>query len=809
MQNHIINGIVASQRLKQEDTFLKPDTYNLIASDNICTQSDYNVGQCSTVHLPFLGDSLAKFLIKNKSFGVLSAHGTGKTTAVKEVINSMTHSMNNPAIAMIFPRTLLSVAVSSELNLNNYQAIKKANHGEQREMLHRMGGTPNFLSTMHKIDGDMMHDLLVLDESESIVSLLVSDAIEDPVGAIKTLRASQKNGSKIVLMDAAYGEKSKALAKVITGKDMPILKNDFKKWQGSTIHLLDGKKIHDRISHIKVMVLDDIKNNRPFVVAYMSAAQAKIHHKELVKKHPDKNIKLIDPSSGELISELIKNPDTVKKIDGLIYTPALDVGFSLDVKNYIHNVYGVASNRESTGDVDSFIQSIVRTRNPISKSVIVALDDERVVYKNTPKHKVDISNAVVDRVIMAHKMSGDKGLIINTADLLAGIDDNELALNDLYSASQMERFKQKNSFKEYFLKEVKRIGFAVNDVSISDLEGASANAGELEAQRELTETVKKDIKEKAIIDTVTAPKIDAKEYTKLTFKIKIDRANVTSEQIKSVERHRIERDLCIDFDKLKDKELDKVFKLKDDFNIMAKVRHNEQSCMTREDRKKYMSARLFGVGDNSSFKTNIINDRLNFPIMMRLFDYTQKYKDGKSFDHKVLSNKGGDAGLYTYLRRNKRTINALRIISLPKNWKSKPALMMKKLLELQGYNVKLNKKAGKYTASLNEDVSRILDARKEDGSNWVDRTMDLINEFGIIAPCANDDLSPMELIAALPKKLGVRYIEPPHVVAILKQFDNVPKYRQHHVAEKFINTAVNDSIDMAINELKVCAVNAK
>jgi hypothetical protein len=86
------------------------------------------------IHKRYLGDSIALALKDNKNIIVNSGMGTGKTTAIKEILKNLAP---DECACIQAPRTKLLRAMATELGFYFYEDLKKEKDKDTRKMMAR------------------------------------------------------------------------------------------------------------------------------------------------------------------------------------------------------------------------------------------------------------------------------------------------------------------------------------------------------------------------------------------------------------------------------------------------------------------------------------------------------------------------------------------------------------------------------------------------------------------------------------------------------------------------------------------------
>ncbi|MCK5903996.1 MAG: hypothetical protein KAG86_01845, partial [Gammaproteobacteria bacterium] len=362
--------------------------------------------------------------------------------------------------------------------------------------------------------------------------------------------------------------------------------------------------------------------------------------------------------------------------DIVIFSPAVSVGVSFDLPSHINEVFGVFINNLGTGGSDDAIQSLARIRKPINQLWTITLDNETQVYNAKPSLPVDIIESLSSRLTRSCFL----GKVTNLA-----ITDEESRIMELYATVHHENMIDKNSFNANFTHTLDQMGITINEIGLTTPINNES--------KELTKQHKEDKKQEAInIKTNSAP-IDHAEYERITSKRKFKPDEVTMQESGSLERFIFERKYSIDCDLLNKKEIE-LYLAHDDNGTISKLINREIAHAPKDFIKNYMNARIRGLGANGAFQVDLLSNKLNLPMLKQVLGYALPYTEGATYDHQSLKR----SPMARFVAKHEKEIKALEVITLPRNWKQKPALLLNHLLDLLGYghsSKQTNPKKGK------------------------------------------------------------------------------------------------------------------
>ncbi|MCK5897346.1 MAG: DEAD/DEAH box helicase family protein [Cocleimonas sp.] len=673
-----------------------------------------NDGHVTTLNKRYLGESILVASEKSKYLMVKSGMGTGKTTAMKKIIASLT---SDACILFMTPRKKLNYSLAEDLGLFYYEDVKNEQDKERKEvMARRMVVTPQSLGAILKEFPDIHYEYIVMDESKSIAELMVSTATTDKVDTLKALRQACALSKSVIMMDAHIDEQVRVLMGQIAGNETAhYLLNENKSWTGFKATLVVGSKYTDRRDAINKLQEDAVGMGRVIYIA--SSSKAYCDSRELVLKELFPKLKILNVTakSTNEAKEILSRPETIKNWDIVIGSPSIAVGVSFDIENHINEVYGVFPNAEKTGGSDDAIQSLARPRKPTGKHWTIILDDNKKLYSHAVKYPQDIVESVGNRAIRAKFIAGNSDI---------GVTSDETRVINLFSVCHHAKINDKNNFNKNFSARLKEMGITVSELSY-DVVGQNDNS------QELTKEAKEKAENKTIEIKTTSDRITEVEANRIGALKRFRPSEITEKQSNSHERYIFESKFNINCDDLSDHDLSVYLDHDNQGTVKKLIRREIVLHADKHFMKRYIKARVAGLGEEEAFKVEIISDKLNLPLTKKILSYAIPYIDGKEYSHKSLKR----SSLIQFIARNYKEVVALRVITLPAQWKSKPALLMNNLLKSMGYKPRSKRgRDGKkliyiYTCSKNSNIEKLYETRLDNGKNWITSTNDLMDLY--------------------------------------------------------------------------------
>lgn len=657
----------------------------------------------TSIDSQYLGDSLAEVVGVHPVTCVKSGMGTGKTTAIKPLL------LNHDDVFYCCPNKKLARAMAEDLSLTYYEDYKRETDIiQRREMGKRIVGTPQMLALLLKHDDKLCFDLVVFDESESAAGLIVSEACKNKAEVINAISTVVGRTGKTVFMDADLGLKTNALMQSVGIDESHLLVNGFKRWANTGALVLDGSSFKTRKQKALAMMEQGIRSGKRFAVATSSKKYAHKVHGVLSKLSPASRIIVIDSDTNTPeVSELIENPEKLINYDVLIYTPAIGSGVSFDIKGHIDFVFGVFTNNKRTGGTQDAMQAMARVRHPKDNQWILVLDNAGAVYNGLADVKLpeDIRQISESNYRESCFFSGVKTEVNSV-------------LTGLYAELEFNKIKDKNSFNERFIGALKREQVGISELSVDDVpDSALADIAEAE--------VKEEARDKIVGIKTKSPKITEDEAENIKARLRFRSEEVSQTERESLERFRFESKYNICCDTVDN--LEYYLEL-DDNGVAEKCIKREKAMSDSVFCSRYVKALVSGLGEREAFKVDPTNRKIAFNLERKLYAHALRYADGSEYSHKSLKR----SAFARWVDSNRLALALYEVSDIPKDWKSKPALVLNRLLDSMGFDHefrKTKKDGNQFRAFPNEQVSELIEERTKSGNTWTERTTKLMDLF--------------------------------------------------------------------------------
>lgn len=682
----------------------------------------------ASINQAYLGDSLKDAVSRSATVLAKSPQGTGKTTAVKALIN------DDDKVLMMSPRDKLNHALSKDLSGFSYyvdikEAIKQNKDPDLIiSMIERMTCTPQSLPALaryyrEKTGNDLAYDVIVLDEIEAIAEMMTSDVTQHKVEVLSVFKGVAHRSSVRVGLDAFPTEKSRYLLGLLSPDGcFSDLVNNHKRWSNINASIIDGGSYSKRSDALTAMMREAIRQDKRIAVTSSSAAFCERTYKALAALHPDLRFILIDSEGSPEATALMDNTGLIVNYDVIIYTPTINVGVSFDIAKHVDCVFAAFPNADRTGGTSDALQALARVRHPVDNEWFIALDEPKALFN------VDRSYLSVDEVggiLMKRHQKEQFG-----AGMVGSVSAIEEEVLKLWSINDGDRVLDKNNFNILFERKLKAMGVKVARLPVASIGVDAELSSTSEEVKEALEALEVEAKTKSA-------RIDEREYTHIVMRLKHDKKSVTKSERDSVKRYKFESKFNINCGQLTPSELDEFLKL-DSGNAISQVINREIALgATSVFNNRLMKARTIGLGDNEAFKVDLVDEKLNYRMKARLLSYALPYFDGESYSHSDLIG----SPLYQFIYDHKNEILVTKVIPLPDSWSKKPALIMNHLLAICGYKVTMGRKdipatkrskrkqVRTWRAVSIKAIDTLVADRLARGENWIHKTTTLMDIY--------------------------------------------------------------------------------
>jgi hypothetical protein len=679
-----------------------------------------------TIKQRYLGNSIKEALQTSDSLIVHSPMGSGKTEAIKTLLKMADSHIR---FAFSSPSTKLNRSIAKELGAHFYKdVLKEPNRKKRKTMAKRVVGTLQFFRRILKEFPDLKYDLFIMDEAQSLTIQLISNITRQQEATLSAVKKIAQRAKKVIAMDAHIGRETEVLMAILCDEAPTRLVNKVTPWQCINADILTGGKYSDRKKANDALQIEALNVNKKIVICSSSTHYCQLRYDVLSALHPEKKIGIITTDESTEAQALMDDPSLIRHYDVLILSPAVGIGVSFNAKNHIDICFGVFPNKRDTGDSYQAIQILARLRSPTDKQWIISLDDQHPIFTQLPNVPKEMGDAIMKQFKRNIHYAGLEGKQRDT-------ETNDQLIT-LFQTCEHIRRDNKNHYNHYFMQQLAHMEVTINHRCI---EGIVINPQSEQQTKRAKEQRKARIQQ---------AKTEGKEINQTQF-----------EQIEIKMQHHLETVTQ------EEKDSHTAFLFREPFNLPAWEMTEEQkqhylhldaigaseSCKNRDILnaaphfiKKVIAVQLEGIGRKKAMKEDIISRKHNLLLYRKLLSYSNDYIDGTPYSHKTLK----DGKMVRFVTKHAQEIVALDVISLPKDWKRKPAKLMSLLLRLVGYRIqasrkgsgKRNKKGNRlfdytFSAEVIAEVDALFNHREQQQQTWVDLMQRRMDKYSETALC--------------------------------------------------------------------------
>ena len=246
------------------------------------------------------------------------------------------------------------------------------------------------VESLHRIEiGEDPPDLVVLDEVESILDQFNSGLHKHFVQSCSVFQYLLGHSKHLICMDANLSNRTfKILELMRPNHPVSFHENKFKK--AATDQYFVSFNINTWFGNL----LKDLDENKKVVIPINSLSDAKMIHKFLLERYPDKSIKLYSSETPQAEKKLhFSDVNKYWLYDVLMYTPTCSAGVSFEVEHFdsLHGYFTDAS-----CNVESCRQMMGRVRN-ISTNKHNILFVKSNIHGHVPITIQEIEREVINR----------------------------------------------------------------------------------------------------------------------------------------------------------------------------------------------------------------------------------------------------------------------------------------------------------------------------------------------------------------------------------------------------------------------------
>lgn len=404
--------------IKTNDTNIKMNKYimlknNLKKENNVIGYYNFDNYFKKDNLISYNNNKLKEFDFKNKK--VLIIHANVKIGKTKELNKYLKDNPDIKNVIIISFRILFSVELKSKFKeFTNYLDIKKKSYS-----LKDINKIIIQLDSLYKLNIDITPDLLILDESESILNQFSSPYIKNIKMIWEIFQFLLKTSKKILFMDANITCRSINLLHNIFNNNNIIYHHNFYSTICNDFYYL----IFNFNSFISLLCYYIDKNNK-IIIPVNSLKKAKIIYKFLITKYKKLNIKIYTSETNDFEKKEDLSDVNLHwlKYDIIIYSPTITAGISFEMKHFDY-LFGYFTN--SSCDVYSIYQMIHRVRN-LNKHKIYIMFDVLKTNNLLSNDKIDIIESIKYSFKQLYNESLNFNIEYINDQTINKIDDNDI-----------------------------------------------------------------------------------------------------------------------------------------------------------------------------------------------------------------------------------------------------------------------------------------------------------------------------------------------------------------------------------------------
>ena len=435
---------------------------------------DINVIEEKSFFLSQEGTDDESNILHEDKFLILNAFlGKGKTTAIKRLIKTKDYVK----VLCLSPRQAFARFLASDFNIDSY--LDGANFNSNKLVVS--------IESLYKINSDHGYEIIVIDESESILNQFSSPTMNgNYLQCYKTLISIIKNAKKVIFADAFISNRTLNFTKHFNEK-ITLIKNNTIPTKRTAIQV-DKKDFNKTL-------ISDIKTNQSKNYVCFSSKTELTGFKNIVKC--DEAIGLKPNFYNDALFYYGKGNDkTFDTLDDInkswvdssivVTSPSITVGNSFSVKNHFNKVY---INASPTCCIRDTFQTHMRVRYLIDDTLVFSLPTTRQYnyYKSRNLLYFDVveqfecyNESKKQTLINLIKNIDSNNENENLQQLLHKIETIEstpAALKDIFFFNLLENSISNTYYNDLFFKYLHICGYNVisttdNDKSDSSLIGA-------------------------------------------------------------------------------------------------------------------------------------------------------------------------------------------------------------------------------------------------------------------------------------------------------------------------------------------------
>jgi hypothetical protein len=375
--NSFVNGTLSISTLKYYAKIDNPDAYDKIAINEFISYvpiniiTNYLLEQDEKIKdkKSIIGENICQWMDTDiKTLCIRSPYNTGKTTMIK----SLLAEFNPKKVLFITHRQSLTNELYGTFKKFKFCSYMNGSYDANRlicqiESLHRIieSSDPFYYEPTDNVKS---FDLIILDETESLVNHFMSPTIKNKQETFELMQKLLKVSGKILCLDGDFHNRSYDFINTL-GKNIIIHNNIVKDIKRYTF-VSEYQKFKDSVD-------TDLSDNKNVCLVTMSSTQGMWFY----NKYKDSYDTMLHSSkSDDQMKDKLQDVERFWKCRLLIYTPSVQSGVSFDTEHFDQMYVILSSKSCSSRDV---CQMTHRVRRFKSNDVMVYLNG--LIYRENAK----------------------------------------------------------------------------------------------------------------------------------------------------------------------------------------------------------------------------------------------------------------------------------------------------------------------------------------------------------------------------------------------------------------------------------------
>jgi len=321
--------------------------------------------------------------MKNDNNGIISIKsnlGTGKTYANAKVALERVEENTNYRCGVLSFR--VSLANQYKRNYKGFPSyLDTEGVITDDQWVCQLDSLANKIATKKRPNSPWLMDMLVMDEVGQAIRHLTSSTYMKQQGADenrKKLYNLIKYSKKVVIMDANITADDILFIQSIRCQNPKAVQTDIplKLWWNHYIGEAFTMKITTNEACITDLLRKDLENKHKFWLSHNGSVDKILALRDQLCLAS--NYKILAVCTETLkdndVKAFLKDANAeIDKYDGIVVSPCIQSGVSIDMRNVINRIYGIFGNMSnSSGDVCQMLQ---RVRHPVHREVIMSINE--------------------------------------------------------------------------------------------------------------------------------------------------------------------------------------------------------------------------------------------------------------------------------------------------------------------------------------------------------------------------------------------------------------------------------------------------